>query len=45
LSFRERVDVQKTWAAVGYHRTKNMFDITSETNKALKGAVKPSDDE
>jgi hypothetical protein len=45
LSFRERVDVQKTWTAVGYHRTKGLFDITSETNKALKGAVTPSDDE
>lgn len=43
LSFRERVDVQKTWAAIGYHRTKNLFDITSETNKALKGAQQPSD--
>jgi hypothetical protein len=43
LSFRERVDVQKTWAAVGYHRTKGLFDITSETNKALKGAQPPAD--
>jgi len=45
LSFRERVDVQKTWAAIGLHRTKALFDITSETNQALKGAEKPSDAE
>lgn len=40
LSFRERVDIQKTWTAIDYHRAKSMFDITSPSNAALKAAEK-----
>lgn len=41
LSFRERVDVQKTWAAIDHHRAKQMFDVTSESGKYYKDYVQP----
>ena len=45
LSFRERVDVHKTWAAIDHHRAKKLFDVTSERNNPLPTAETSSDDE
>lgn len=41
LSFRERVDSHKTWAAIDHHRAKKMFDLTSEEGAKLKSYVEP----
>lgn len=30
LSFRDRVNIQKTWSAVSHHRAKGLFTITSD---------------
>lgn len=42
LSFRERVDSHKTWAAIDHHRAKKMFDLTSEEGAKLKSYVEPA---
>ena len=36
LSFRERVDIHKTWTAIDHHRLTSAFDITSEAGNKLK---------
>lgn len=36
LSFRERVNVHKTYAAIDHHRAKGLFDITSPEGKKLE---------
>lgn len=43
LSFRERVDIQKTWTAVDHHRAKALFDVTSPSNQPLKNAKDPGE--
>ena len=43
LSFRERVNVAKTWAAVDHHRAAKMFDITSPGGNKRKDYIEPSD--
>lgn len=43
LSFRERVDVQKTWAAIDHHRANTMFDLTSSTGKRVSSWVDPDE--
>ena len=42
-SFRERVDVMKTWVAVDHHRAKGMFDMTSEAGNKRKDYIEPED--
>lgn len=44
LSFRERVNIQKTWTAIDHHRALNLFDVTSPSNQALKNASSSGDE-
>jgi len=45
LSFRERNNIQKTWAAIDHHRAKQLFDITSPGNVELGKYVRPVEGE
>ena len=42
LSFRERVDIHKTWNAIDLHRAKRMFDVTSSEGDKYKDYVEES---
>lgn len=44
LTFRERVDVQKTWAAVNHHLAGSLFDLTSAEGNKRKSAQEPPAD-
>ncbi|HFT2124618.1 TPA: hypothetical protein RG892_000383 [Pseudomonas aeruginosa] len=45
ISFRERCDVQKTWAAIDHHRAKSLFDLTSPAGNKLKSAEEETTEE
>ncbi len=44
LSFRERVDIQKTWAAIDHHRLTTAFDITSVKGDFLASHVEETEE-